>query len=182
MQLILPPTTPWKREPAIVPRHEFGVGCNKPFSWYFEGDTQARIRSLHEALRWLKKCDYVSDKELFMEEDFWQHPVTFEALRKGDCEDHALWVWRKLYELNYYAEFVSGTLLKVPDNRTNYRQPMSGHAWVHFLDFKKGQWFVLESVAKRSEPILISAKESHEYYDPKVSVNRNGETFRFMKW
>src|SRR5690348_3236184 len=52
-------------------------------------------------LRMAADCEYVRDP--VHERDFWQHPKTFEQLRKGDCEDHALWAWRKLTELGISA-------------------------------------------------------------------------------
>jgi hypothetical protein len=45
---------------------------------------------------------------LFGEADFWQHPSTFERLRTGDCEDFAVWAWRKLIELGYDVDLVAG--------------------------------------------------------------------------
>src|SRR5205085_1473130 len=69
-----------------------------PFAWYFEGQSAVTVGSVDDVCEWLLECEYVHDPELFHEPDFWQHPRTFERLRKGDCEDHALWAWRKLVE------------------------------------------------------------------------------------
>ena len=66
------------------------------------------VKSLQEICEWLVGCDYADDEAFFNEPDFWQHPVMFEQTRKGDCEDHALWAWRKLVELGFEAELVRG--------------------------------------------------------------------------
>ena len=68
--LILPPTGPFKRVNAIVPKNEFGIGCRHDFRWFFEGKTKIKIKNIDEMCKWLAKCKYVSDKELFMEDDF----------------------------------------------------------------------------------------------------------------
>jgi predicted transglutaminase-like cysteine proteinase len=34
-----------------------------------------------------------------------EHPGAFERRRRGDCEDFALWAWRKLAEVGVDAEF-----------------------------------------------------------------------------
>jgi hypothetical protein len=80
----------------------------------------------------LSKCKYVSDKEQFGEEDYWQPPDKFEELKKGDCEDFALWTWRQLIHMNYPARFVMGTASRYGD----------GHAWITFE--KDGKAFLLE--------------------------------------
>lgn len=75
----------------------------------------------------------------FHEADFWQHPRTFEHLRKGDCEDHALWAWRKLVEMGYRADLYVGEW--PPDDDSD-----GHHAWVVFE--RDDQRFVLEAIHK----------------------------------
>jgi hypothetical protein len=99
---------PWERFPYRIPVSRFGRGSYRPFKWYFEGGSLIPIKTLDEICDWLLGCEYAHDDLLFNEADFWQHPRTFEHLRKGDCEDHAIWAWRKLVELDIEAELVSG--------------------------------------------------------------------------
>ena len=156
----------WIKERRPIPANIFSPGANHDFSWYFEGDLQVEIKSLDDIMSFLKECDYVSDNSLFMQRDFWQHPVTFEQIRKGDCEDSSLWAWRRLKELNYDAELVSGIFLK------------NGgfHAWVNVtID---GQPFVYETTRKRSYP-LIPMTEAVSKYRPFVSVDHEYNTYRF---
>ena len=80
-------------------RIRLGAGAVRPFQWYLEGPSEVAPATLDELLEWLMACEYVHDSVLFQVEDYWQHPRTFEQLRKGDCEDHALWAWRKLAEI-----------------------------------------------------------------------------------
>ena len=92
---------PWERLPYTVKARAFGRGSIHPFPWYFEGGSAVEVKSLEDICAWLMECQYVADPDLFNESDFWQHPRTFERLRQGDCEDHALWAWRKLVELGF---------------------------------------------------------------------------------
>ena len=96
----------WTRHP--VPLWMFGPGCVKDFAWYLEGESRVAVADLDGLCRWLAGCAYVSDESLFRTDDYWQHPATFEQIRKGDCDDHALWAWRKLAALGYESEFMVG--------------------------------------------------------------------------
>jgi hypothetical protein len=108
---VLPHEDPWTRLQYRVPVHRYGLGAKHDFAWYFEGDSGVSAENIGDVCDWLLSCEYVRDPELFHEADFWQHPRTFEQLRRGDCEDHALWAWRKLVELGYDADLVSGRQL-----------------------------------------------------------------------
>jgi len=121
---------------------------------------------------WLRACDYVEDETLFNEKDFWQHPRTFEQLRRGDCEDHALWAWRKLRELGIPAEFVKGRCETAPGD--------SGlHAWVLFRDHA-GVEHILESVTKaEEEAMLIPVSEARATYVPHCAVDHEFRTVAF---
>jgi len=87
------------------------------------------------------------DASLFRESDYWQHPHTFEQLRRGDCEDFALWAWRKLIEIGIDADLVIGR--RVPPQSENSR-----HAWILFR--RGGDEFLFEPVLchrERSEAV-----------------------------
>lgn len=172
--LVLPPAGYWHKRESQVPRYTFGKGSKKDFSWYFEGKSKVKVKSLREICKWLAKCEYVRDEDLFLEDDFWQHPVTFEALRKGDCEDHALWAWRKLIELKIPAEFVAGQWIE----RTNGQREETGHAWVNFQD-KKMRWNVLECTEKNSLRMIVPFDDAEKRYFPEVSVDGELKTYRF---
>ena len=68
----------------------YGAGSRRKFSWYLEGAVDSGIMNLEEMKYWLSECEYVTDDELFNERDVWQHPITFERMRKGDCEDFSI--------------------------------------------------------------------------------------------
>src|SRR4051812_34775709 len=70
--------SPWERLAIRVPPRVFGPGSQQPFAQYFEGPSCVPVRSIGDIVAWLQTCEYVRDVELFHEQDFWQHPGTFE--------------------------------------------------------------------------------------------------------
>ena len=129
---------PWRRVACPVPLHRYGTGARHDFAWYLEGQSRVEVGSIREICRWLRACEYVRDGDLFYEADYWQHPCAFEQLRQGDCEDFALWAWRKLIRLGHTAEFVAGF------SRTGAVE--RGHAWVHFE--ADGTWYLLDEIPR----------------------------------
>ena len=117
--------SPWERVPIEVPAAAFGPGSRCQFSHYFEGDSRVAVTSIDDIVNWLGTCEYTSDLEQFHEPDVWQEPCAFERRQRGDCEDFALWAWRKLAEIGVDAEFFVGRVVCGPEPATG-RQ----HAWV----------------------------------------------------
>jgi hypothetical protein len=171
---VMPADDPWQRVEYRVPVSRYGAGSRHDFSWYFEGQSLVHIRSLDELRDWLVGCEYVRDPELFHEADFWQHPRTFEQLRRGDCEDHALWAWRKLLELGYDADLVSGRCLPW---QPGVPEAEGGHVWVVFR--RDGQTYLLEAVSKSRERIIRLLDEARAEYRPEYGVDRQRRRFAF---
>ncbi len=113
--------------------------------------------------QWLAECQYLGDEKLFNEIDFWQHPRTFEHLRKGDCEDHALWAWRKLIELGHRAEFFVGQWLAV-DGDLHSRQ-----AWVVFEH--DGERLLFGAINKEPASMIRPLRDVRDDYSPHFSVD-----------
>lgn len=174
-RLSLPPAGHWHKKAAQVPRYKFGQGAVKEFSWFFEGKCKVKVKTVRDICKWLVKCKYMSDMDIFMEEDFWQHPVTFEHLKKGDCEDHALWAWRRLTEIKVKAEFVSGQWLE----RVNGELVEQGHAWINFEDPKDRRWYVLESTEKSLKHMVVSFDDAEKLYFPRFSIDGELNTYRY---
>jgi hypothetical protein len=166
---VIPKRDPWTRVSRRVPLSLYGKGSQRDFGWYLEGESTVRVASVEEIQDWLLACEYVEDRELFNEADFWQHPRTFEHMRRGDCEDHALWAWRKLVELGIDAELVSGRQLS-DDDRT-------GHVWVMFS--RGGETLLFETVAKSREQMLRPVSSVRDLYRPEVSVNGKRQRFAY---
>jgi hypothetical protein len=166
---VIPKRDPWTRVSRRVPLGFYGKGSQRDFGWYLEGESTVRVGSIEEIQEWLLTCEYVDDRELFNETDFWQHPRTFEHLRRGDCEDHALWAWRKLVELGVDAELVSGRQMSDDD--------LTGHVWVMFSH--GGETFLFETVAKRREQMLRPVSAVRELYRPEVSVDGKRRRFAY---
>jgi len=122
--------------------------------------------SIQEIRGFLAGCEYVSDKELFGKDDYWQPPEEFEKNRKGDCEDFALWTWRQLLSMGYDARFVGGT----------HGRFGAGHAWVEY--FQDGNCYLVEPLRSRIAGVL--PKLSTISYVPKLSVSWDGKTLRYF--
>ena len=112
---------------------------------------------------WLIECKYVSDDTLFLERDVWQHPILFERLRHGDCEDFSLWTWRKLIEKGYDTEFVAGWVVQPGE-------VYQGHTWVLFRE--EGQTYVFDAVARDVSRMVLPLEEVRDWYVPQVSVDQ----------
>ena len=169
----IPPSDPWVREVLPVPVGQFGRGSVKEFAWYFEGASAVSCATVDDICLWLLGCSYARDPDLFHEEDFWQHPATFERLRQGDCEDHAIWAWRKLVELGIDAELMSGTQVGVREE-TN---PPRGHVWVRYR--VDGEDYLMESVAKSLGRMIRPLAEVRSGYVPHCGVDRNFQTYSY---
>jgi hypothetical protein len=162
---------PWERVPHHVPTTAFGKGSTRPFPWYFEGESAVRVSSVDDICQWLLECEYADDPGLFNESDFWQHPRTFEQLRRGDCEDYALWTWRKLVELGIDAELVSGIWRRPGDERT-------GHVWVRFRQHDGD--YIFETVSRGRERMIRPLDEVRSEYIPHAGVDREFRRYAYF--
>jgi hypothetical protein len=163
----------WDRLSMRVPASVFGPGSHQPFAAYFEGPSSVSVQSIDEIVAWLQTCQYVSDLELFQEHDRWQHPVAFERLRRGDCEDFALWAWRKLAEIGIDAEFCVGRVL-VDDRPELDRQ----HAWVVYR--VNGTEYLFEPAARNTTAMIRPLVDAMGDYVPHFAVNHRFDTNAFL--
>jgi len=131
-----------------------------PMGRYLSHPLVQRFDNLEALRQWLRGCRYVSDEEQFGRDDFWMPPEEFEAARKGDCEDFALWTWRQLMNMGLEARFVGGRAGRYGD----------GHAWVVFAD--GGRHYLVEPLAAHVGPSL--PRLSALRYDPAVSAGWDG--------
>jgi hypothetical protein len=161
---------PWARLPYEAPLAAFGDGARHGFDWVFEGPTASTIATFDDIVAWLAGCSYESDTNLFRETDYWQHPHTFEQLRRGDCEDFALWAWRRLVEIGIDAELVIGR--RVPPGTENSR-----HAWILFR--QGGEEFLFEPIlCERGNAVRHAATVRAEYI-PEFGVSADRRRFLF---
>ena len=167
------PESVWERVRVRVPERAFGPGSQRPFAAYFEGESSVRVQSIDDIVAWLQSCEYVSDFELFHERDVWQHPAVFERQRRGDCEDFALWAWRKLAELGIDAELCVGRVVAT-DRPENGRQ----HAWVvYHVD---GTAFLFEPAARTPSMMIRPLADAMDLYVPHFAVNHRFDTNAFV--
>lgn len=167
---LFPVRDPWVRLTYEAPLVLFGGGARHGFDWVFEGETEVSVASLDEAITWLADCRYEADASLFREADYWQHPRTFEQLRRGDCEDFALWAWRKLVELGVDAELVVGR--RVPPTSENSR-----HAWIIFR--QDGEEFLFEPALRDRAAAIRPTWAVRAEYVPELGVSRERRRFFF---
>jgi len=163
----------WDRVSTGVPAKVFGPGSHRPFAEYFRGKTSVRVESIDDIVSWLQSCDYVTDLELFQRRDVWQHPRAFERRRRGDCEDFALWAWRKLAEVGIDAEFCVGRLIAADDRPEMNRQ----HAWVVYRleDIE----FLFEPAARIRSRMIRPLADVVDEYVPHFAVNHRFDTRAF---
>ena len=150
--------------PGVKPS-AFGSGSIHPFQWYLTQESTVEVSSVEEVVDWLVGCRYVRDQERFGQSDLWQHPRDFERLREGDCEDHALWTWRKLIELGLDAWLFVGLW----DNQVG--RPAVKHAWVVYSH--DGVEYLVESTLKNSASMIGIVPERRTAYCPHFSVGRD---------
>jgi hypothetical protein len=172
--VFVPVEDQWERLHVSIPVRSYGAGAIHDFDWYFSGESAVRVTSVGEIRAWLSTCRYVRDDDLFRERDFWQHPTTFEKLREGDCEDHAIWAWRKLVELGYDADLVFGRC-PAPDADAEARA--CGHVWVVYRH--EGQAFLFETVAKHEDRMVVPLGDAPPRYRPELGVDRERRRFAF---
>jgi hypothetical protein len=180
-QLMLPKSGPWKRLREKIRKQRFSRSLEHDFSWFFQGVSEVQALSIEEVCEFLVSCQYISDEELFMERDFWQHPVTFEKTKMGDCEDHALWAWRKLSEIGVEAELVVGKL-KDTEEYQYIAAPAGGHAWVIFREPESSKWRVLEATAKNKQGMILAPEDAKDTHKAQFSIDRKYRTYRFTDY
>ena len=145
-------------------------GSTYDFWHYLDGHSEIRVGSVAEICDWLVECEKKSDLELFHQRDYWQHPLTFEQLRKGDCEDHALWAWRKLGELGIPARFFVGRWQWPPERGT----APSFHAWVTYES--EDSELLVESMALKAGDMVKPLARAKADYIPHFSVGHFRDT------
>ena len=161
---------PWERIDAAPRLRAYGSGARLEFEHYLRGESAVTVESLEHLQDWLLGCEYAHDEALFAEADFWQHPSTFERMRAGDCEDFALWAWRKLIELGYDADFVAGYCVK--DDEVDGR-----HAWVMLRS--EGVEYLFEPAARSREHMMVALDSVRHRYLPQFGADRTAKRFTY---
>ena len=156
-----------------VPAAAFGPGSRWQFAHYFEGQSSVPARSIDDIVGWLANCEYASDLEQFHERDLWQQPCEFEQRRRGDCEDFALWTWRKLAEIGIEAELFVGRVA-CGDEPAIDRQ----HAWVVYRSGR--DVFLFEPAARDRHRMIQPWSMVKDAYVPHFAVDHRFITSAFV--
>jgi predicted transglutaminase-like cysteine proteinase len=156
-----------------VPTAAFGPGSRWQFAHYFEGESCVRVTSIDDIVDWLGTCQYVSDTDQFHERDFWQQPCSFERLQRGDCEDFALWAWRKLAEIGVEAEFYVGRVV-CGDEPSVDRY----HAWIVYRVDRED--FLFEPAALDRQRMIRPLSAVKDEYVPHFAVDCRFVTSAFV--
>lgn len=144
-----------------------GLRPTFPLGRYVSHPLTTHCHSIEEVRKFLTGCEYVSDKELFGKEDYWQPPEDFEKRKRGDCDDFAFWTWRQFMDLGYDTRVVFG----------QHGRYGSGHAWVQFI--QDGKCSIVEPLRGRfgsSFPRLSTLS-----YRPRFSVAWDGEKLAYYQ-
>jgi hypothetical protein len=160
---------PWQRLDVAAPLRAFGPGAGD-FREYLARESRVHAPTPAAVVDWLQGCRYAEDMHLHDETDHWLHPVTFELVRAGDCEDFSLWAWRKLVEVRVDAAFVVG-LRRIPD------APQGRHAWVTFREGSRE--YVLDGVERGLDRAIRRLDEVRAYYEPQVGVGTDLRPFAY---
>lgn len=156
----------WAYVEHPVPFRYFGTGSVHEFTWYLEGPSSVSVSSVEDIQRWLLGCKYMRDQVQFGEADLWLHPGQFEQLRKGDCEDHAIWAWRKLKDLGIPARLFAGRRIVTVDGGVGF------HAWIVFE--QETQSWLFETTAVLFRRMLRPLDDVRALYIPHFSVDHDG--------
>lgn len=143
-----------------------GPHASFPMGRYISQPLTVSCATMQDVRSFLCGCKYVSDKELFDKEDYWQPPDEFERRKQGDCEDFALWTWRQLLIMGYDARFIGGRCGRYG----------AGHAWVEYRE--NNRWFLVEPLYCRISDRM--PRLSTLRYEPKLSVSWDGKTLRYF--
>jgi Bacterial transglutaminase-like cysteine proteinase BTLCP len=148
---------PHEKKRTFRPTFPFGRYLDRPLSYH--------ASNLDDIRRFLMSCKAASDEETFGKKEYWLPPDEFEKLKKGDCDEFALWTWRQLLHLGYPARFVAG----------RYGRYRGGHAWATFE--RDGKHYIADPNfrwIKRSLPRLTALR-----FHPIYSVEWDGKKVRF---
>jgi hypothetical protein len=160
------------KKAAPVSYRRFGAGSRYGFDWYLDRESQVDVRSIRGICEWLVSCQYVRDLELFDHPDLWQHPVDFETLRKGDCEDHSLWAWRKCHDLGIEAEFVVGKIYQG-------NGVWNAHTWIVIRNGRN--LHLVETTAKRMDQFFVTSDKTRRLYRPVYGIDTKLRSFVYKQ-
>ena len=149
----------------------FGGAAPSDFGTFLAMPSSVAVTSIEQACTWLRECRYEHDEVQFGVPDRWQPPAEFETHRRGDCEDHALWVWRKLHDLGYQAELVVGRWFAAAGAETY-------HAWVVYSD-RDGRRMLLEAVTKDPDRMSRPLADVYDEYLPFHSIDGMLQTYTY---
>jgi hypothetical protein len=121
------------------------------------------VRDVEDVMSWLRaNCEYISDARATGTSEHWMPPDEFERVRRGDCEDHALWAWRRCLDLRLPTRIAWGPL----------RRQM--HAWVQIHE---RPFTILETTAKDEGGFVRDPEGLFEYHT-EISVDGAGTFYR----
>ena len=153
----------WTSIDYHLPLSVFGSACMEQFQTWFDGKLVQEITSINAMCDYMIGCRHVPDIKQHNQRDVWMHPVDFERLKKGDCEDFSLWAWRRLSAMGYETEFMTGAVAKDGD--------LFGHAWLVYHD--DGIPYLLETSGYSHETMVRPLAEVKHDYFPRASVDQS---------
>ena len=164
----IPVADPWEELSVSLALHHYADGLRDDFPVYLRGPTNVQVSSVDDIKEWLLGCSYKSDREQFGRE-YWPHLLEFEERRVGDCDDYAIWAWRKLVDLGLDARLVVGKCLPIED-------PLIGHVWVVYRDTDR--FYLFDGTASRAG-MIRPLEDARGEYRPEYGVDRGGRRYAY---
>jgi hypothetical protein len=164
----IPVADPWEELSVSLPLKYYADGLQDDFPVYLRGPSNIAAQSLDEICDWLDQCTYQTDREQFGREH-WQHLLEFEDRRVGDCDDYAIWAWRKLIDLGYDARLVVGKSLPIAN-------PLIGHVWVVYR--AEDRLYLLDGTAAR-DSMVRSLDDARTEYRPEYGADARGRRYAY---
>jgi predicted transglutaminase-like cysteine proteinase len=141
--------TPWSENVFIQIEKEYGIEAGKRMRYVYDMIQTNQQKSVREKLEMVNTAlnlfPWLSDKELWNEDDYWATPLETLARFGGDCEDMAI------------GKFVMLRLMGVPKRNlylgyANIRQSGQPHMVLVWLNDERTESLVLDHLDKEVKP------------------------------
>jgi hypothetical protein len=148
-------------------------------------ESSADLQSLNDICTWLLGCEYQpapnapSDQNEWSPPYEWPPPYDFEAIRRGNCADYALWIWRALNKIGIPAELMWGQCRTADEVFQTQASEgfLQGHAWVQFQ--REDIVYLFDCVTKNPHELVRPLADVRSYYRPWFAVDSSFRRYQY---